>query len=172
MSKSKSLMIKVTETADAPHVIDYMKKVLAETDYLSMEPDEFSFSVEEEEKAINRFKIVENWLMLSAVIDEEIVGMLTFNGGVRKAYAHAGVVGISVLKSHWRRGIGRALFDTLFDWANKSLTIKKINLSVREDNLSAIALYRDLGFEIEGVDRMKHYKDGKYFDSIIMGKIL
>ena len=48
----------------------------------------------------------------------------------------------------------------------------KINLSVREDNPRAIALYKKCGFEVEGISKNETYLDGKFFDIVNMGLIL
>jgi ribosomal protein S18 acetylase RimI-like enzyme len=51
--------------------------------------------------------------------------------------------------------------------------IKKICLNVLEINNNAIKLYKEYGFEVEGVlQRDKVLSDGKYYNTIAMGRIM
>lgn len=58
-------------------------------------------------------------------------------------------------ESYWGKGVGfevsRAVIDFCFEG---DLKLRKINLGVRAENVAAIALYKKLGFEIEGVYKM------------------
>ena len=56
-----------------------------------------------------------------------------------------------------RRGIAQKLIDSLFQYC-KSIHIKTVFLEVRNDNISAIALYKKNGFAIQGI-RKKYYGD-------------
>lgn len=173
MSYTKKHMqkLKIRETVEdeAIQVVEYMKKILEETDYLSMNSEEFKYSKEEEREAIKGYLKASNRLMLSARLDGQLVGMLTFDGGRRERTKHTGVVGVSVLKVYWGQTIATSLFEYLFHWAKRNNITKKINLSVREDNMRAIKLYKRLGFEIEGKESMKQFTNGIYYASILMG---
>lgn len=164
--------LKITETSEkeAAQVIEYMKIILSETNYLSMEPEEFSYSEDDEREVIKKYLKTPNSLMLSAKLNGKLIGMLTYDGGSRQRTQHSGVVGVSVLKQYWGNNIATQLFKYLFDWAKQNGITKKINLSVREDNDRAINLYSRLGFEAEGKESMKQYTNGIYYASILMGK--
>ena len=56
-----------------------------------------------------------------------------------------------------RRGVAQKLIESLFQYC-KSIHIKTIFLEVRNDNISAIALYKKNGFVVQGV-RKKYYGD-------------
>ncbi|MBN2655725.1 MAG: GNAT family N-acetyltransferase [Spirochaetales bacterium] len=71
----------------------------------------------------------------------------------------------------WGKGIAGSLISELFSWAPKN-NITKINLKVKEDNRRAIELYKNLGFVPEGILARDFLIDGKYYNSIAMGKIL
>ncbi|MTI70553.1 MAG: GNAT family N-acetyltransferase [Firmicutes bacterium] len=166
----KKLKIRETVEDESIEVIKYMKTILRETDYLSMNPEEFAYSEEEERCAIRRYLETSNKLMLSARLDGQLVGMLTFDGGSRKRTMHTGVMGVSVSKTYWGKNIATSLLEYLFEWSKHNGVIKKINLSVREDNKRAIELYKRLGFEVEGKESMKQFTGGVYYDSVLMGR--
>ena len=76
------------------------------------------------------------------------------------------------LKEFWGYGIGKNLLKQSIAWAD-STGITKITLNVLETNEKAIALYKKLGFAIEGTLRNdKILSDGKYYNTIVMGRCI
>lgn len=75
-------------------------------------------------------------------------------------------------KEFWGCGIGKNLLKQSMAWADSN-GITKITLNVLETNEKAIALYKMLGFEIEGTLRNdKILSDGKYYNTIVMGRCI
>lgn len=99
---------------------------------------------------------------LSAVVDGETVGMITFS----YADDSADIEDIVVKKSERKKGYGKALLDTAFNEI-KNDRITKIFLEVRENNIPAINLYEKFGFNKISV-RKKYYSDGE--NAIVMLK--
>jgi RimJ/RimL family protein N-acetyltransferase len=117
----------------------------------------------------NRFRqvILEGDPLL--VLEEEggIVGSLTLH-----STETAGVmaVGMWVAASHRGRGGGRRLIEAAL--AERPEEVHKIELEVWVENEAAIALYRQMGFEEEGL-RRDHYRrrDGSLRSALIMGRL-
>ena len=109
-----------------------------------------------------------NALFLLAWDGGEIIGTLDFHGGNRRRTQHAGEFGLVVRRSHWGRGIGGRLLDTLVAWARTTPEIAKIKLRVQADNAAALALYRARGFTEEGVLRAEMIVDGRPIDVVLM----
>jgi len=84
----------------------------------------------------------------------------------------AGVLslGMWVLPAHRGRGGGRMLMEAAL--AERPEDVHKLELEVWPDNEAAIALYRKLGFEEEGL-RRDHYRrrDGSLLSSLIMARL-
>ncbi|WP_042272301.1 GNAT family N-acetyltransferase [[Clostridium] dakarense] len=81
------------------------------------------------------------------------------------------VVGIMIGdKDYWGKGYGTDAMKVLIDFIFNDMNINKIRLSVFSFNERAIKSYEKCGFEVEGVLKNEIFKDGKYYDEIIMSK--
>lgn len=105
--------------------------------------------------------------MFVALWNAQVVGWCDVLPVRGEARAHVGTLGIGLLPSFRRRGIGELLLKTAIAgaWA-RGLT--RIELSVRTDNANAKALYQRLGFATEGLLRRATRVDGRYEDSHAM----
>ena len=70
--------------------------------------------------------------------------------------------------------LGRGGFSEIVikDALQHEFGLEKIELSVYEDNLPAVALYEKFGFVHEGLIRKYRKLEGRYFDAHIMAKFL
>jgi putative acetyltransferase len=84
---------------------------------------------------------------------------------------HVMALGMSVAVPWQRRGVGSALMAELCNYADNWLGVLRIELGVFADNLSAQALYRKFGFELEGRQRAFALRDGEYVDSLMMARL-
>lgn len=109
---------------------------------------------------------------LVGVIDERIVGMVsvaTFPNRPRRR--HAGAIGISVHEEWQGKGVGKELMRAIIDLADNWLNLTRLELEVYADNEAAIHLYEGFGFEHEGTMRQHAFRDGRYVDSKMMGRL-
>jgi RimJ/RimL family protein N-acetyltransferase len=96
--------------------------------------------------------IRDNWPHLVAISKGKIVGWCDITSLHRPAFTHSGVLGIGVVAEYRGFGIGQALMSAALMKA-KEIGLTRVELTVREKNKSAIALYKKFGFEIEGLHR-------------------
>ena len=165
---SIKIRIKDAETKDATRIVEFLKEITTESEFLITCPEEVP-SVKEEEEFIKRMKRSLYSLFIIALDNEKVVGSLTFIGNSRKKVRHTGEFGISVLKEYRRKGIATRMIECMMEWAKRK-GIEKIHLKVIEDNLAAISLYRKLGFEFEGrQEKAIKLGDGVYKDVLLMG---
>jgi L-phenylalanine/L-methionine N-acetyltransferase len=114
----------------------------------------------------------ENFFNLVAVVDERVVGMVgveTFPTRPRRR--HVGRIGISVAAEWQGKGVGTALMSAVVDLADNWLNLTRLELEVYADNANAIRLYEKLGFVYEGTLRQHAFRNGKYVDSNVMGRL-
>lgn len=103
--------------------------------------------------------------------DQQVVGWCDITPKPRPVFAHSGVLGIGLLPGFRGRGIGTALMrHALAAAAAKKL--HRIELTVRQDNATAIRLYEKVGFVAEGVHRDAVVIDGAYHNHIFMALLL
>lgn len=98
---------------------------------------------------------------------EEPVGWVEAYRTSAQRLAHVALLTIAVAPAWRRHGIGLALMDAIEDWAQRQ-RVRKLQLHVRAGNEGAIALYRRLGYELEGVLRDQVALDDGYEDEWIM----
>ncbi len=114
----------------------------------------------------------ENALLLIAYLGEQPAGYLLAEciGTWRQPH----VVSFHMFVSTKFRGIhvGTLIFEEFLEWCQRHPKILKIELLVMEENINARALYEKHGFEVEGNRKKTAFKDGKFHDLILMGKVL
>ena len=114
----------------------------------------------------------ESVFSIVAVVDDRIVGMLsveTFPNRPRRR--HVGRIGISVAGEMQGKGVGTALMAAAVDLADNWLNLTRLELEVYADNAAAIHLYERFGFSYEGTLRQHAFRNGKYVDSKMMGRL-
>ena len=105
-----------------------------------------------------------------ALCDGTIVGEANLHRYVGRR-AHAGAIAMGVHDGFVRRGIGTALLRELVDAADNWLGLVRLELQVFADNEPAIALYRRLGFEVEGTLRAFALRNGRLMDALSMARL-
>lgn len=106
-----------------------------------------------------------------AEVDGRVVGQIDARISRFQKARHVASLGIAILKDYRDLGLGRALMDRALAWM-KERDVEKAVLEVFSTNERAIALYRKLGFEIEG-SKKRHFKiRGQYVDDVMMAKWL
>jgi len=169
LKTNQTLMIRSPKIKDAESLIQFVKEVSSETEYLTRGFKDHYLSLEEEQQFILEKKMKKNHYLLIGEIDGSIIGSLGFAGGSTIRTQHKGEFGITVKQKYWNPGVGKYLMTELISWANSMNCIKKINLTVRIDNKYAIKLYEQFGFRIEGTIEREFLIDGIFYDANMMG---
>jgi ribosomal protein S18 acetylase RimI-like enzyme len=82
-------------------------------------------------------------------------------------FVHSAVLGLGVSAEYRGRGIGTALLRATLE-AARARGLTRVELTVREHNARATALYAKFGFEVEGVKKNAVLVDREYEDLICM----
>lgn len=101
----------------------------------------------------------------------KVVGWCDISRATMAGAQHCGHLGMGVLAGYRGMGLGGRLMLSALETA-KSAGIERVNLSVFSTNEPAIALYKKLGFEVEGLHRNARKLDGITEDIIDMALFL
>ena len=71
-------------------------------------------------------------------------------------------------RSEWGKGYAKEASNKVINFCFQKLHIRKITLGVVADNAVAVALYKKMGFVIEGVYKKHGFYDNKYCDTFRM----
>ena len=129
-----------------------------------------SSTLEEGRKTIERWIYDEHIHVFVADIQNKVVGNVRVH--VRQGRArHVGDLAMAVHDKYQGQGIGKMLMLTVIDLADNWLNLFRLSLEVYVDNERALRLYKNFDFEIEGRVRASMYRNGKYVDSYLMGRL-
>jgi RimJ/RimL family protein N-acetyltransferase len=157
---------------DAIELSKLRVKIDGETENLDRESGEGLLTPEDFEKLIYQDSIAKKAIFLVAEVQGKIVGFTRLEGSKLNRFKHKAEFGICILKEYWGHSIGKVLLENILMWAD-TVGIEKISLTVVQTNTKAIQLYKIYGFAEEGLlinDRI--HKDGNYYNTVIMGRLL
>lgn len=155
---------------DAVDMVEYLKIVMGESDFMNSYPDEITMTAEEEEKKIEGFNKSDSTLMLVVGMDGRLIASGTIIRLSKKKMRHRGNVAVAVLKEFWNLGIGKNILLCLEGYA-KDLNLSQIELDYYSGNKRARTLYDKIGFiETGKTPNSIILKDGRSYDSIKMVK--
>ena len=168
MKDGRTVVIRRVAEADAEQLLKNINEVGAEGDWILTES--IAWDPIREREWIRTFD-GETSSLYVAEVDGLVVGQIDARIPTFQKARHVANLGIAIVKAYRGLGIGRALMDRTLAWM-KARGVEKATLEVFSTNARAIALYRRLGFEVEGV-RRRHYKiRGAYVDDVLMAKWL
>jgi RimJ/RimL family protein N-acetyltransferase len=111
--------------------------------------------------------IEKNWTQFLAIESNQVIGWCDIIPYQYEGCQHVAHMGMGVIPSHRRRGIGRGILKIAIDDAF-SKEIERIEMEVFSTNVGAIALYEEFGFSIEGRKTRARRIDGIEHDIISM----
>ena len=168
-----SCVIRSVEPEDAPRMLQYMKIMLGETNFLLRTPEEFDYTPEEEAQILDKRKNDPRSLMLLVEKEGQIIACADVQShGSKSRVWHRAELGISVRKDFWHQGIGSALIERLIAFSAQC-GFEQIELTASQKNRRAINLYMKYGFVVYGTrpHGMK-FPDGSYDSDYLMVKML
>jgi ribosomal protein S18 acetylase RimI-like enzyme len=165
----KTVTVREATILDAERMLYAGSKALRNAPYmLSTAEDMQNVTVEDMKKLLKTYVQNPSYVQFIAEVDGELVGAIEFKSGDKEKISHQGSFGMTVLPEYRNYGIGRALLETLINWAKNNSRIEKVCLEVMEGNIGAIKLYKTMGFVEEG-RKIKGVKlEDSYQDLILM----
>ena len=108
-----------------------------------------------------------------ATFKDEPVGMIGFLINQKIKLTHiAEIFGVYVKEGFRNKNVGKQLVEGAINSIRENKSVIKIKLTVTSVQSSAIRLYSSFGFEIVGRLTRELKYEGKFYDGIVMEKIL
>ncbi|WP_455584553.1 GNAT family N-acetyltransferase [Bacteroides sp.] len=109
---------------------------------------------------------------LRYIIETEVDGAVGFTGlrniDWKNGNAEGGGMRVA-RKENMSRGIATDAYMTLLRYAFYELRLNRVGDSVLDYNAASIKMTSKVGFKQEGVERESIYKNGQYYDKILLG---
>lgn len=162
-----NLIIKPAKLQDAKQLFNLLQLNLLEVDNFIMDPDEFDYTIEDEQTKIKSLS-QDNNAYLAAWLDNQIVGCISLTGGNYRKNRHVGNLEIYVRPEHRRQKTAQQLLQALLKILKQAKIIKKIEVEVWTNNQPAIKFYQKSGFKAESRKYRSFKLDKRYIDSILL----
>lgn len=101
----------------------------------------------------------------------KIIGLAVISKGTYRVKHIAYIDKLAINQNLNSKGLGTVFFSEIISQL-ASEGISKIELTVEVDNERAVAFYKKLGFEIEGVRKKLLNREGQFIDNYYMAKML
>jgi RimJ/RimL family protein N-acetyltransferase len=165
------MIVRQVKVEDAENLVDLIKKVESESQYMLFESGERSIDPEHQKKRIEAMEKEDNSTIFVVEENNQLIGYLIAIGGNAKRNRHSAYLVIGILLENRGHGVGTKLFNQLEEWALKH-SIHRLELTVVAKNEAGLRLYKKLGFDIEGTKRHSLYIDGEFVDEYYMAKLI
>ena len=157
-------------SSDAEQLVNVMKNA-EDSGYMLFDPGERKVAPVAFAKFIDTVNANEKSGVFVAEEDGELLGYLFVQNEKPKRVSHRAYIVIGIHSDSRGKGIGKALFLHMLEWA-KNVNLHRLDLTVIAENEAAVALYKKVGFEIEGVKRDSLLIDDQYVDEYFMSKLI
>jgi RimJ/RimL family protein N-acetyltransferase len=152
------------ERADAPRIVPWMNDPEITRNLVYRGP----INLRAEEEFIDRISPDPHSLTLAVALREndQLIGGTGLHQ-IDQRNRHA-AFGLFIEKGEWGKGYGTEATSLMVGHAFETLNLNRVWLHVYEYNERGIRAYERVGFRREGVLRQDNYREGRYWDTIVM----
>jgi RimJ/RimL family protein N-acetyltransferase len=160
-----SVYLRPLEVTDAAAIVPWFNDPEVTRFLLRHQP----MSLHAEEEFLRRMASNDTDLVLGIVVKDtdQLVGTVGLHPEFRCRSARFGIV--LGEKSSWGRGYGTEVTRLIVAHAFDTLNLNRVWLHCYEYNTRGLRVYERVGFRTEGRLRQDTYRDGRYWDVIVMG---
>jgi RimJ/RimL family protein N-acetyltransferase len=165
------VIIRTIQESDAEAFLDLCLRLDTETTFMMLEPGERSQDLTGQRHRIVDILASDHETLLVAEDRDALVGFLGIRGGLFRRNRHSAYIVIGILQAFTGQGIGTQLCLAMETWAHEH-NLHRLELTVMVHNERAIALYKKMGFVVEGTKQHSLLVNGAYVDEYYMAKLL
>ncbi|WP_026908719.1 GNAT family N-acetyltransferase [Paucisalibacillus globulus] len=164
------MLVREAMPSDAAGLAELIQQVENTSQYMLWEPGERNIQPDQQQRMMERIQGEDNSTILVAEQDDRLMGYLFAIGGKPKKTKHSAYLVIGIHQDYRGKGVGSLLFNELNQWAAHH-HIRRLELTVVSRNEPGLALYKKMGFDIEGTKKESLFINGEYVDEYYMSKI-
>lgn len=154
---------------DAHALLRFANNLIAEDTFLMLSGKRLTLVAEKKYVADSVIRMKKNEkIHIVAETNGVIVGSAEIRRGEKRKY-HLGEIGISILKSHRGKGIGKTLMELLIA-EGKRMGLRILVLHCFENNTAALALYQKFGFTECGLLPEAYHYRGTFVGEVTLYK--
>ncbi|MBS8263945.1 GNAT family N-acetyltransferase [Mesobacillus boroniphilus] len=165
------MIIRAIRISDTEKFLNLCKKLDTESNFMMLEPEERTTTFDKQYEYIKNIIEDDLSIILICEIEGNIVGYLS---AIRESFnrvRHSAYIVTGILKEFTGRGIGTKFFHELEQWSHAN-NIHRLELTVMCHNEAGLALYKKMGFEIEGTKKHSLIVENQYIDEYYMAKLI
>lgn len=145
LKNGQEAVLRSPSASDSAQMLEVMKLLSAETDFLIRYPEEWTTTAEEEAGYLEGLNRSQNDLMIVCTVEGEIAGNCQISFFPRLKTRHRAVLSIGLLEKFWGLGIGSAMFAEM-ERAARQKGVLQLELDYIEGNERGRRLYEKMGF--------------------------
>lgn len=173
LKNGQEACIRTATEGDVEQILDFLAAIFQDDRYflLTAEEGKEQWTAENSRDRIVAAANDANAISMVSEVQGRIVSLANIKCGSKLRNRHVGKTGISILEAYRSVGLGTAVMEVMFDWAQNNPVIEKLFLEVWDFNDRAFGLYEKMGFVVEGRRiRAAKFGPGDYADEILMYK--
>jgi RimJ/RimL family protein N-acetyltransferase len=159
------IYLRPLEYSDAPQLTTWINDPEVTRTLLAYRP----MNLQTEQEFIDRMYRSEDDLVVGIVVrqTDQLIGVTGLHRiDWRNRHAALGI--LIGAKGEWGKGYGTEATSLLVDHAFATLNLNRVWLHVYEFNTRAVRAYEKVGFQKEGLLRQETFREGRYWDTIVM----
>jgi ribosomal protein S18 acetylase RimI-like enzyme len=166
------MILKPFEEFKIQSIYELLENVYTTSDSMSESFDEKFSNLNTCQKYFEEMLNLPGVVVVFAEISGQLAGFLIIKPRHQANIRHTSELNMGVHSEYRNKGVGKFLLENALKLAKDSIEIEIVYLMVRGDNISAIRLYQNFGFE-QMVILDKDTKIGNtYYDGILMRKFV
>lgn len=164
-------LIREISIQDVEAFTKLLSSIYDDADYMLYNPGEYAPSQSTIISNLERIITSPSNTIFVAEYNEELVGYAIVETEDLERAKHEAKFTMGVIKHYREKGLGQSLINSVETWC-LNRHIRRIEISVVPQNTTAVTLFKNAGYQIEGELRDKLYIDHKYYNKYVMSKLL
>lgn len=166
------ISIREAREEDAGALLQLQRRLDRESEYMLLEPDERTATEDKLRERLKSCAASSNSVIMVAAVEgmHELAGFVSVEGGGYRRNAHCGYIVTGVAASYAGQGVGTRLFEAMLAWREQT-PLTRLELTVMTHNARAVALYKKMGFVVEGTKHRTLMVGGRPVDEFAMARL-